>query len=343
MTKVYIKTEINDIVGAGQLKRDIIIAKELRNFDIESEFILSEKDVSFFQKYKTDTKYHVIADKYINSSDAYLDIIQPGSLVLFDTDNPTFYSGNIIDTLRSNKVITACFTITDRYEITTDILINSNIIALTQSYITPRYTIKLLGPKYLVFSPEISALDNFEISSSDKNLLLFFGNADKHNLTYSFLLALEEVEYDFDSINVIIGSLNRHKDAIIDYSKKSNKNIAIYYNLTANEMINLYRKTYRSITSAGMTMWELALWGIPQVIVAGSPREKQYSDYLYEQNYIYKLADYDNLPNENLGKILTTLFTSSELQNLNVKKFSSIIDPKGANNIATLFNKILSK
>ncbi len=338
--KVFIKTEANDRVGGGHLFRSIALAFELKKFDIQTEFIFSETSQNFIEKTKRNFNVNIIKKYKKYNAEEYLKFIESNSLILFDTDDYNFYSGEIIDKLSANNIKTACFTITDKYPISTDILINSNIIALKQNFNTPEYTKKLLGPQYLILRPEFSQI-NYDRNLDSKNLLIFFGNADINCYTELFLENLKKNHQFFSEINIIVGALNKCKDKIRRIVLNCGK-MKIYENLQAYEMIDLYKNTGYAITSAGMTMWEMALFEIPQIVLASSDREKVYTDYLAELNFIYVLK---NINKKSDKKILdfdfNEIVNSSEFSSLRLKDFKKSVNPKGITKIAENFVAIL--
>jgi spore coat polysaccharide biosynthesis predicted glycosyltransferase SpsG len=85
-----------------------------------------------------------------------------------------------------------------------------------------------------------------------------------------------------------------------------------------------------AVTSGGMSMWEMALFCIPQLVIASSDREIEYTDYLAELKYIEKLANYSSLPEPSkIASKIEDLIMNGSLDKLNLENFSNALDPDG--------------
>ncbi|NPA38137.1 MAG: hypothetical protein GXO47_14940 [Chlorobi bacterium] len=333
---VYIKVEANVKTGGGHLHRSLVLADEFKRFNCNVEFIVSYESADYTGKMAGDYNVNVINDIY-NPSE-YAGIVKHNSLIIFDTDDNMFYSGQLVDYFREQDVKTACFTISNKYTYTTDFLINTNIIALSHEYITGDYTVKLLGPEYLIFKPQFAGTDLEK--TEDNNLLVYFGNADRYNLTERVLAYFEHRPGLFDKINVITGSLNKNIKTIKEICSRNEK-IVHYHNLTTDGMIDVYKDSGVTIGSAGMAMWEMALFGIPQIIIASSEREVEYTDYLNRAGYVYKLSDYKHVGAIDMEKELDEVLKSDILTILKTEEFSSVINVNGVTKIVKSILKYL--
>ncbi len=337
---IFIKAEANPAIGGGHLHRCLALAKVLtETHKTNVEFIFSETSEHLMKKAAENFKIHIIEKNNQHNSSAYLSIISPESLIIFDTDNPAFYSGELINNLQKNNIKTACFTISDKNKIDTDILINMNIVAFKHNYKTSNKTLKLLGPQYLMFNPVFWKNIPFKIHNSYKNLLIFFGNADPNGLTKKTTDNLSIFEKYFDEITVIIGNLNKDKEIIKNQTTKNNK-VKVLNNISPEEIFEIYKNTDVAICSAGMTMWEMALFEIKQIIIPASQREIEYSEYLNELNFVCSPFNFQNLPSDNnLKKIFEKIFENNFLNNLKTGDFKNNINPMG---IKKLANTILN-
>lgn len=340
---IFFKVDANDKIGGGHLHRCISLANILKSYrNVGVNFIFSDTPKNYVDKVtNVNIKVYFIDKNKDLDIQEYRKIIPSNSLILFDTDNSQFHSGKLIDSLADINIKTACFTVTDKYPITTDILINTNLISLYQNYITKYSTIKLLGPKYLIFNEEIRKLTDFgRHMASKNNLLVFFGNADSNNITIFFIEILKRLRHIFGTINVLVGGLNYDIDTIENCLINTN-NIKVHKDLSPSEIINLYKNTDLIITSAGMTMWEAALFSIPQLIIASSERELAYTNLLSQEKLIYKLSTYKELTDsDGIYNKITSIISSKELDEVDTKKFKYYINNNGA---LSLCNYILEE
>ncbi|MCF8380984.1 MAG: hypothetical protein K9H49_15525 [Bacteroidales bacterium] len=341
---VFFKAEANNKIGSGHLQRSLALASELANRGINASFIFADSEVSQVKKVEDAGFFvHKLKKKDQFKAERYLTFLPKNSLIVFDTDDERFYSGQLIDNLRLNLIKTACYSITDLHKISTDIFVNPNIISQNHQYKTESYTKKLLGTQYLIFRKEFRdqkpKRNSFRNSS---NLLLILGNADPNHLSLYFLDVLEKIGDIFSKINLVVGLLNPDLEKIKSRLAEIN-NLTISMHIDAKNMIDLYSETDLAITAAGMAMWEMALFSIPQMVIASSEREKEYSKYLSELNYIVSLDSFSEIPepDEMAGKLVTIL-NSDSLKKLKTEEFKNSIDPNGIKNIIAFFLKELN-
>lgn len=338
---IFFKAEANQSIGGGHLHRCISIAKECKIQGLEVAFIFSDTPNPSIQKVKNQgfQTFNIPTEEQLNPK-PYNSIVSKGSLLLFDTDNPEFYSGKLIDSLRNNGIKTACYTITDKYPITTDILINTNIASQTHHYNTPSETVKILGPKYMIFG---TSFRNVKIQPKKihafKNLFIFFGNADKENLTIQVLRLISQLQFSFQIVNVVVGSLNPMVNEIKDeISKMNNKRFILHVNIP--NIQSIYEQTDIAITAAGMSMWEMALYKIPQIVIASSQREMVYSEYMNKLKFIHLLGNYYDIENISSNKI-ENILNSGDLNLLDLDAFKNSLNPDGITNMVKTFITVL--
>ncbi len=336
---IFIKADANPVIGGGHLHRCLSLA-ELLSENTNVEFIFSETSEHLMKKVSENFKIHIIEKNNQYSSSAYLSIVPPKSLIIFDTDNPAFYSGELINNLQKNNIKTACFTISDKDKIDTDILINMNIVAFKHNYKTSDKTLKLLGPQYLMFNSVFLKSIPSKKQNHQKNLLIFFGNADPNGLTKKITDNLSIFEKYFDKIIVIVGNLNKDKEIIENKINESKNNkVKISDNISPDKMFEIYSNTDVAICSAGMTMWEMALFEIKQIVIPASQREIEYAEYLNDLNFICSPFNFQNLPNNNFKNIFEKIFENNYLNNLKTKEFKNNINLMGIKKIAnTILN-----
>lgn len=340
---LFFKAEANSEVGGGHLQRSLALARECYKNGLNVGFIFSESPDSAYEKVK-EYGFEIFEIKREHQFDykRYLKFIKRDSIIIFDTDDHHFYSGRFIEGFRKNGITTACYSITDSYEITTDVLINPNIISQIQNFKVADYTIKLLGPQYLIFREDFR---NINVRGRYKNypssIILIFGNADINHLSLYFLDVIEDVRTNFSKINIVVGMLNPDLEKIKARIRKiQHQNIELHVNVS--NMINIYKETDLAITAAGMAMWEMALFKIPQMVIASSNREMEYVNYLSELGYISKLGSFKQLLGASKMAAKVDNIIDKEINKLKLEEFRSVINPNGVVNIVNTFKKIIN-
>lgn len=331
---IAFRVDCNNKIGGGHLNRCISLANEILLAKIKFIFILddSSSQYAFDLLQKLNYQYHIIPSNKRYAPSAYLEIVSKNSLVVFDTDDHNYYSGDLIEALRCNFIKTACFSISDKHPVSTDVLINPNIISQKHNYSLSEYTETLLGPQHMIFSKNFRTL-TIKKKPLQNSLLIIFGNADPQSLTLFFLEFTEFFKTIFTNITVVVGALNKDIEAIKATCKE--ENIEIHIN--TSDMVSIYEKTTAIISSAGMTMWEAALYEIPQVIVPSSGRELEYTIYLSDLSYISYFPQ--SLCLESKSDIKHKLSSYLSQSNTKLLEFKNEINPKG---IQTIIDKLIS-
>lgn len=338
----YFKAEANSKIGGGHLHRCLTLAKKCREFKLHAEFIFSNSSPDFIKKVSDEGfKYHIIKESQCYNIETYKHILPEHSIIVFDTDDFKYYSRDLNEKFNRNKIKTACYTITDQYKIWNDIVINSNLIALTHKYKTKSQAVTLLGPEYMVFRDEFKgATPNPENAGVKKNLLISFGNADVSGLTCYFLTHLKGLEALINKCILIIGPLNKDSERIKEFTASFN-NILIDTYENVKNVIPLYKETDIAITSAGMGMWEMSLFEIKQLVIASSPREVSYVDYLDKLGYVKKMGSYNQLPDKAQCQTIIRQATHKNFIKLNVEKFREAVNPNGTELLVKKMKEVL--
>lgn len=338
----YFKAEANSKIGGGHLHRCLAIAKKCRSLKVHAEFIFSNSSPDFIKKVSDEGfKYHIIKESQWNSVEIYKKIIHEHSILVFDTDDSKYFGRELNEDFNTNGIKTACYTITDQYEIWSDIIINPNIIAFTHEYKTKPGAITLLGPEYMIIRDEfIGTIPNPKNTDKKKNVLITFGNADVSSLTLYVLPQLQGLEEHINKCIIIIGPLNRDSKKIKEIlASLDNIKIDLYENVS--NMIPVYKEADIAITSAGMGMWEMSLFKIKQLVIASSPREVSYVDYMDKLGYIKKIGTYDQLPDK--GEIQSIIrqaihYNSPEFK---LEEFRELLNPYGAELLIKRMKEVL--
>ncbi len=341
---IFFKAEANHLIGGGHLYRALALAKKLRERNIPARFIFTDTPKIFRDKVIQAgfDALQVAADRQMDP-EFYFRVVPAGSLIIFDTDDARFYSGRLIDNLRAGRIKTACFTVTDQYMVTTDLLINPNIISKLHQYKIADHTKKILGPKYMLFRDEFRNVQPPQHTAMyPVNLLLIFGNSDTNHLTLFFLDMLQDLKEYFKKVHVVCGINNPDIEEIRLLIRSWKKpEIALHVDLP--EMVPVYRQTDIGITSAGMAMWEMALFNIRQFVFAAADREVSYTDYLHDLQYIVKIGAVPEQPvKATMLKNLLDALENKRLAELKTDEFRSVIHPGGIDHIIDFFIELIN-
>ena len=134
-----------------------------------------------------------------------------------------------------------------------------------------------------------------------KKIILFFGGADKDNLTLKIMQAIcTDKNIDFD---IILGQPNPNKNEIIAFSKKhSNTNIYIGLPNLADKIAN----ADLAVGAGGSTIWERLCLGIPSLVFSTAKNQIRSCQELANKGYILYLGDQELFESGNLLAAIQT-------------------------------------
>jgi len=130
---------------------------------------------------------------------------------------------------------------------------------------------------------------------------------------------MPEFESKFDTIKIVVGSLNKgfsqikkHK-SLVAYNSK----VSLHYDV--KNMYSLMAESNIAITSMGLTFWELVLHKIPCLVISCSLREKAQSIYYSNHNYCHLVGHFDDQHSTQWGLKIKKLSTKLLNEDLHCK------------------------
>lgn len=133
------------------------------------------------------------------------------------------------------------------------------------------------GLKYAILNPQFELVKpKKDIDVDIKNILVAFGGTDPGNLTVKVLLALKQLGFMGD-ITVVLGpGYNHHEELGITLEnwQENKQQIRILHDV--KNMAELMKSCNMAITSAGRTVTELMVIGIPTIAICQNIREMRH-------------------------------------------------------------------
>jgi CMP-N-acetylneuraminic acid synthetase/spore coat polysaccharide biosynthesis predicted glycosyltransferase SpsG len=135
------------------------------------------------------------------------------------------------------------------------------------------------GEKFYCARSEFLLSNKKIISEEVKNVLITFGGTDPNNLTLKTLKSIKDVPSNF-KITIILGPGYSKTEELNSYLGNVNRDIKVY-----NKVKNMAEHMYKAdliFSSAGRTMYEIAMIGTPAIIISQNSREMTH---LFGHNY----------------------------------------------------------
>ena len=342
MACILFKTEANSQIGSGHFQRCLILADALtQKSQMQIGFILSNTPESLHLTL-LDKGYHVLTHPFdpenesINICRRFSEIKEKKNLLIIDSDQPVYYDPYFQRTIISNDIILFHITFMHRESYYSHIIANQNLLSKYHQYSVQDYTRKLLGPDYAVLQPSFLKLRSkgLRFNETVRTILISFGGADRHNVTLKVLKKLHQLQTDAQII-VVVGMLYEHisllKKAIDDFS-----NIEIKLFQNTQQMPELMYQADLAITSGGLTSWELACLGVPNVIISTSSREALSAELLHREGYALYIGHHEQIEDVN-GRL--DILSDEKLRFQFHQKSSLLVDGMGTQRIVSEIEK----
>lgn len=257
--KILIRVEGYEQIGLGHVYRGLQIAASMIEHDVK--FVISEKSKLGIEKLRQN--YYQM--EVIKENTDFIDMVkrEGADIVINDIlDTKVDY----IKQLKALGVRVINFEDTGEGGYFADVLINALLDCDTT------YHNAYWGPDYYLIRDEFMMEQPKEFSESVKEILAVFGGVDPNNITKRAADALLRIvdEYSVHA-TIILGMGYEKKEEIEQYVFSRTDKITILKDV---KLISKYmRKGDLAIASRGRTMYELAVMGVPTVVVAENERE----------------------------------------------------------------------
>lgn len=343
---VFFKADANRLIGSGHLVRCLLLADELSQVHIQIHFLFSETQSSYYTDIaNAGYKYSLLQYNKTNPQ-IFIDTIQRHSeladaLLIIDSDIDGYYSEDFQKTLISSNLKLMHITIKNQFRFWSHIVLNQNIIALSQKYVVENYTKLLLGPEFFIFNKQFrNRLPQRGGHKDGKNLLVVFGTSDYYHLTLRLLIELLKNHALFDKIKIVVGRMNNDLGKIQKLSDGFPPH-KIELHVDSPEMSKIMLDTDIAITSCGLTFWEISSLKIPSLVIPGSKREKEVAKYLADLDYCYYLTDYDTIEQEKNMADKIEDCVRHRIRSIKIDKFCSLININGMDKVIDEIKAVL--
>lgn len=140
------------------------------------------------------------------------------------------------------------------------------------------------GEKYYIASKTFMFYKSIEIKDRVERVFLSFGGADPQNYTDRLLeIVASDPKYRQYHFTAVIGRAKKNVDKLLEYN--SEPNVDVLYDV--DNMPELMSACDVAVTSRGRTGYELAILGIPSIVMAQNRREEKHGFVCNENGFTY--------------------------------------------------------
>lgn len=341
---LLIRTDANSLIGAGHIMRCIAVAEAWQTYG-GNPVILSNCNSHVIKKRVKDKNITIIEVKSIHPDPFDLNFTlqtieryrnpQHQTWVVIDGYH---FDSEYIDAISKQgfkSVVVDDINHLPYYP--SDIILNQNIGSETFNYQSKTNTLKLLGPGFtLIRSEFINYQKSFlNVPPHAKNILITFGGADKNNITLKIINCINCLSIPDLDLKIVIGPENSNFHNIQGVLTTMNLSHSLLQNV--NNMAPIMRWADLAITAAGSTCWELALMGVPALLVAVADNQLKVAETLNSKGIMKNLGWWEELTEKEIMKEISIYLLNQRLRCRSIQRGRALIDGKG---VFRLLNRI---
>lgn len=281
MTNLFIRADGGRAIGLGHLGRCHALAQEARRRGMSPRFLTRGEDGSGPAKLEAlGEEVTLLPGAAPGAADlaatlAAMKTCQEGrplSEAILVTDHNGLDARWIADARDAGPLVVS---LNDLPRITYDshIVVNGNLGAERFSYRTSPDTLLLLGPEYFFFRdaflrPGAARRDH---PARARRLVISLGAGDPANVTEAVLRDLDSIEPRL-RITIVAGGAYGHLDSLRKAAARSPHNVQIEVDL--GETAELFATADLAVCAGGSTAYEMALLGVPAVVLVLSETQE---------------------------------------------------------------------
>jgi UDP-2,4-diacetamido-2,4,6-trideoxy-beta-L-altropyranose hydrolase len=213
------------------------------------------------------------------------------------------------------------------------VLLNQNVHANHLSYDVGHQTRLLLGTRYALLRGEFLRQGgrNKRLSGTGHRILVTLGGSDPHNVTLKVIQGLELLNDRPLEIRVLAGPSNPHLDTL---SRALSSSPFGFELVTGSEdMPELIRWADMAVSAGGTTCLELALMGVPFVIIAVAENQKPVAAAFESQGAGISLGWHEEVMPEKIRRVVHMLLEDETRRISLSSRARVLVDGRGANRV----------
>ena len=204
--------------------------------------------------------------------------------------------------------------------------------ARPSGYPTPSSTVILAGPRYRLLRRDFADMARRRRESASGSVVLVsFGGADSRNATCLALTGLGQVLGAADRVLVVLGPLNPHQESIdgilgkVPFQHELHRAVA--------DMRGLYHRADLAVSAAGGAAWELAVCGVPSILVPVAENQIPGMRYLTELGAALSVDDAPAMLGEEFSGLVGNLLADPEALREMARRGQAACDGRGASRV----------
>jgi UDP-2,4-diacetamido-2,4,6-trideoxy-beta-L-altropyranose hydrolase len=338
--KIAFRVDANQKTGIGHIMRCLALSEELTRRGHTCIFLTKIDNSDLLKRIKT---FHVKIQK-INANvslkkdfETLLNFSRDNEIDWIVTDHYGFDTSYIKKIKKQNFHVLSVDD-TSQIHYYSDIVVNQNINAECLTFSIEPYTILLRGPTYLMLRDELLVREEKRDHAYVKNILITLGGTDQDNFLLTILQSLESVIKNIKLL-VIIGPFNPHISTLQAYKKKTDAQVTLIK--SPKNMADFYLQSDLAISAGGTSCYELAYYGIPNLIIAVADNQLFTASEFDRQHIGLYLGTKQKLQLGQLRYKIKELLENPSLRRRMSQNGRKLVDGKGKKRIVDCMESIL--
>lgn len=327
--KVVFRVDGGHEIGFGHIIRSLALADKLGKKE-EILFLMKDDPIGIEKVKEEGYEVCLLQDKY--------DIVSDLSCKIFVSD----IRDTSVEYMRKARNISECLVTFDdlgKGRHLADILVDANIdekfnpTGKEQKGNLPLY---LFGAPYILLREEFGSCEKKEIKEKVKHLLITMGGSDAKGITLKVAEAIEEIKLDIEVL-IILGRGFRLKDELFNITQSSYRKFTILC-----DEKNIFEHMLwadLAITSAGVTMFELACCGVPTIVIPYNEDQEKNTYQFLERNLIINLGMSDYVTQKEISKVVNSIIDNYETRERMSRESQKFVDGQGLFRIIEVIKK----
>ncbi len=189
-----------------------------------------------------------------------------------------------------------------------DIVLNQDPIANEMLYFRREpYTQLLLGNEYTFLRREFrqQIRSRRPIPPIARKLLVTLGGSDPDNVTRKVIACLNDVPLEYLDVIVLVGPSNPHGESLHAAVAQCRRNVRLLRN--PPNIPELIASCDLAVTAGGSTVWELAYFYVPSIVLLVAENQEPAMGLLHERGACVRLGSGSQMTSEQLSTTISVL------------------------------------
>jgi len=333
--KILFRVDGDERIGAGHVLRSLAIAEAFRDQPAAVEFVCRRLSPGIHAKLEaTGLTVHRLAGESNLDDDCrqLLEIAAARSITWIVLDGYEFSADYRRAVYQSGRQLLMVDDLGGDGFHHADMIVNPGLDAAQIAYRHPPAARLLLGPQYAPVGGSFLASRETRVTPLRAcKLLATFGGADPADLSSRFLEALALVDRTDLEARLVVGPANPRREAL--RQQRDALGIACELVVDPQSMAREMEWSDLAVTAAGSTCWELALLGVPALVIVAADNQVALAAGLARAGAAANLGWGHELTPQSLARAITSLSDDFANRRQMSQRGPELVDGRGTTRI----------